>query len=82
MENEERLSKRIKENICITCLNLLHESTINDILKEIEQSNKMNIYDNSNIVCALSIPISLNLRALSVWLSLINKFPNYFSKGE
>lgn len=79
-ESLEPPHKQTKENVCVTCLDLLKERTTNDILKQIEQSNKFNLYDNINIVCALSLPICINLRALSVWLSLINKFPSRFSK--
>lgn len=39
-------------------------------------------YDCDNFTCALSLPISFQLRAHSLWLHLVDKFPVSFALQE
>lgn len=68
--------------MCPACLNLLSDSTISSTVDALLNDEKLKSYECDRIVCAIQLPIILNLRQLSIWLALLTKFPNKIDSLE
>uniref|UniRef100_W8BJK2 tRNA pseudouridine(55) synthase n=1 Tax=Ceratitis capitata TaxID=7213 RepID=W8BJK2_CERCA len=66
-------NKRKRRNVCPTCLDLFSDDFRDQLLLSIS-STDIGKYDCDGIVIAMSIPIILQLRQLSMWYALIDKF--------
>ncbi|PSN49117.1 putative tRNA pseudouridine synthase Pus10 [Blattella germanica] len=82
-DNEQPEPKLLKTNACIACLGLLQEETseANTVQKIIEDVLKAS-YDCDIFTCALSLPISFQLRAQSLWFYIADKFPVPFASQD
>lgn len=66
-------NKKKRPNVCPTCLGLFSEDFKEQLLESIEGTD-INKYDCDGIVVAISIPIVLQVRQLSMWYALLDKF--------
>ncbi|KAJ4444726.1 hypothetical protein ANN_06523, partial [Periplaneta americana] len=85
LENEEEENdsgperKILKHNPCIACLGVLQKEYSNDnAVQKIVSDVLRASYDCNIFTCALSLPISFQLRSHSLWLHLVDKFPVHF----
>lgn len=83
-KNSERIDnncvKRKKPNICISCLGIF--DTLNLVVKEVIENSNLNSYDCGSLYSSISIPISLQVRELSIWVALLQKFPGKIDDGK
>lgn len=63
-------------------MGLLQNYFINELLEFIEKNTNVNEYDSTNFACAISLPISQQIRAHSVILHLKEKFVEYYEQGN
>ncbi|XP_011207784.1 putative tRNA pseudouridine synthase Pus10 [Bactrocera dorsalis] len=66
-------NKKKRQNVCPTCLGLFSEEFKEQLLQSIENTD-IDKYECDGIVVAISIPIVLQLRQLSMWYALLDKF--------
>lgn len=66
-------AKRSKPNICVVCVGIFEE--IDSVVQVIIDNSSLNTYDCSKLYSSISIPISLLIRELSVWIALLEKYP-------
>ncbi|XP_071450586.1 tRNA pseudouridine synthase Pus10 isoform X2 [Hetaerina americana] len=80
-ENEGKPSapKKTKLTPCIACLDLLRDSEdYKTICKDVEAKG----YDAKSFTCALSLPVSLQIREKSVLLFLSRQFPAVYAMND
>ncbi|XP_011178472.1 putative tRNA pseudouridine synthase Pus10 [Zeugodacus cucurbitae] len=70
---EDPANKKKRQNVCPTCLGLFSENFKEHLLQSIVKSD-IDKYECDGIVVAISIPIVLQLRQLSMWYALLDKF--------
>lgn len=63
------------DSICPACLNLLSESTIVSAVEKLVADPSWQTYNCESIICAIQLPIILNVRQLSLWMALLSEFP-------
>ncbi|XP_053960994.1 putative tRNA pseudouridine synthase Pus10 [Anastrepha ludens] len=66
-------NKKKRQNVCPTCLDLFSNSFKEQLLQAILCTD-IEKYECAGIVVAISIPIVLQLRQLSMWYALLDKF--------
>lgn len=71
-----------EEKICPLCLNLLADQTINEVLTSLAQNTDLVKYDSPFILTAIQLPIILNVRQLSIWFAVVERFPQLFKSTE
>lgn len=72
--------KRSKPNICIVCLGIFQG--IDSDFQQIINNSSLHTYECSKLYSSISIPISLLIRELSVWIALLEKFPGKISDSK
>lgn len=65
--------------MCIACLDIFSEVTLAETMRQIVALPALAEYDIPTVLSSFSLPISLSLRALAVWIALIKRFPGHFS---
>lgn len=50
-------------------------------MEQILQCTDLQLYECETILTSISLPILLNLRRLSIWIALNEKFPKHFSSS-
>ncbi|XP_064540898.1 putative tRNA pseudouridine synthase Pus10 [Drosophila montana] len=70
---DEQPPKKPRLSICSTCLGLFSEEFQTQLIEGILKSDFAN-YDSEGIVLAISLPMSLQLRQLSMWFALQRQF--------
>lgn len=63
----------IKEAPCIACLGILQPEVEKTVIKRITEEVKIQNYDCTTFTCALTVPVSLNLRERSLHIFLSKK---------
>lgn len=76
-QNENVNKKRSKPNICFACLGVFQEN----IADEIVQNSNLSIYECDSIYSSISVPITILIHELIIWIELMHKFPEYISSG-
>lgn len=51
---------------------------IEDLVKEIKSDDRLKLFQVNRFITSYSLPMSLNLAQLQMWLALLEKFPDYF----
>lgn len=74
MGNGEEPAKKKRIASCPTCLGLFSEDFQHKLLNEMRAMNQIQEYECKNIVLALSMPINVQIRQLSMWFALLQKF--------
>ncbi|CRL04294.1 CLUMA_CG017392, isoform A [Clunio marinus] len=69
-------TKRPKTNTCVACFNVFN--FIDEIIMKVKSSEWLKHYEVKRFVTSYSLPVSLDLAQLQIWLALIEKFPNMF----
>lgn len=70
------ITKKFKSSICVACLGIFQNNYMNEIAEEIIENSDLNTYKCETLYTSITIPISLQIRELSLWIALIRKFPN------
>lgn len=70
--------KRQKANVCFACLGIFQENVANEI---VEHSN-LCMYECNSIYSSISVPISILIHDLSIWIELIRKFPENITDSK
>ncbi|XP_055919150.1 putative tRNA pseudouridine synthase Pus10 [Eupeodes corollae] len=70
---DESLTKKPRLNPCTTCLGLFSEEFQQEIIQKITSCN-IDQFECQTIGIALSMPMLLQIRQLSMWFALIRKF--------
>lgn len=78
IENDNPKKKRA--NPCVACLGLFQ--SIDSISIEIVNNSNLACYDSKSLYTSISIPITLLMRELSVWMALIKQFPGRIDCGK
>lgn len=74
--------KRSKPNVCIACLDIFSSGQRAEMLQQIDRTSIAEYADIPTVLASFSMPISLSLRALAVWIALLKRFPGKFSTAE
>lgn len=77
---EESDVKRLKPNACVACFGLFE--LLGDIVTRVTQHEALNHYEIKRFITTHSLPVSLDLVRLQLWLALIEKFPDFIDNGE
>lgn len=64
--------KRLKPNICIACCSIFQE--IDSVVEEVINNSSLRDYEAPSLFSSISIPITLLIRDLSIWVTLLQKF--------
>ncbi|EDW11212.1 putative tRNA pseudouridine synthase Pus10 [Drosophila mojavensis] len=72
-EPNEQPPKKPRLTICSTCLGLFSEEFQSQLIEGISKSD-FGKYDSAGIVLAITLPLTLQLRQLSMWFALQRKF--------
>lgn len=78
--DSESQAKRLKLNDCVACFGLFNFT--DEIVSKVKASPELVQYEVKKFLSSYSLPVSLDLAQLQIWLSLIEKFPNTFDTGE
>ncbi|XP_058461581.1 putative tRNA pseudouridine synthase Pus10 [Malaya genurostris] len=77
--NDEKQAKKMRLSNCVACLGLLEPHFIETLIEQIRSSDKLREYDCEGFTTSVSLPIALQVRQLSLWLSLLERFPSRFN---
>lgn len=72
--------KRLKLNACVTCHGLFE--FVDEIVSKVKSSESLANYEVERFLSSYSLPVSLDLAQLQMWLALIEKFPDSFNSGK
>lgn len=75
-------AKRKKENICSACLGIFQDDMIEKTSRKILDETDLHSYECETVYTSVSLPILLQIRELSLWIALYNKFPDAISKSK
>lgn len=75
-------AKRKKENICSACLGIFQDDMIEKTARKILDETDLHSYECETVYTSVSLPILLQIRELSMWIALYNKFPDAISKSK
>lgn len=67
-------SKKTKPNVCVACLGFFSDEFLAKLTEALTTHPHLIQYECDEFVLAISFPILLNVRQLSLWLALIDKF--------
>lgn len=81
-DEDEPEAKRGKSNVCIACLGIFQNDTIDAAIREIIENTDLHTYECDSIYTSISVPILVQIRELSLWIALHQKFPNSISDSE
>lgn len=79
---ENGILKKSKLNICVACLGIFQNKFIDELATEIVEKSNLNTYECDTLYTGITVPISLQVRELSLWIALIKRFPDSITKGE
>lgn len=79
-ETEPDNTKKKRSNYCVTCLGLFE--VIDTVADEIVAESDLASYDSKSLYTAINIPIALIIRELSIWVALVQKFPDSINSGK
>lgn len=77
-----RIERPDASNICTACLGVFQEDVFNEIAAVLRSSVDFNKYDCEKVLASVSLPVSLHLRQLGIWIGLINMFGEAISQDE
>jgi len=76
----EELKKR-KLNVCPTCFGLF--ALVDQVIQKVKATDGLNVYEDvDKFLATISLPVSLDLAQLQMWLSLLETFPERFVDKE
>lgn len=75
-------AKRMKSSVCIACLGIFQNDTIDAAIKEIIENTDLHTYECDSIYTSISVPILVQIRELALWIALHQKFPCSISDSE
>lgn len=81
-DEDEPEAKRDRSTICIACLGIFQNDTIDAAIREIIENTELHTYECDSIYTSISVPILVQIRELSLWIALHQKFPNSISDSE
>lgn len=71
-----------KNQICTACLGVFQEELFAEISENVRKNTDLLKYDSEKILASVSLPVSLHLRQLGIWIGLINTFGEVITKTE
>ncbi|XP_055625856.1 putative tRNA pseudouridine synthase Pus10 [Toxorhynchites rutilus septentrionalis] len=74
--------KKVRENTCVACLGLFESELLENLLTEICSSASFKEYDCQAFSSSISLPLVLHLRQLSLWIDLLERFPNRYDNSS
>lgn len=72
--------KRSRLNICAACLGIFHE--LDTVAKNIIENSNLTSYECTSLYSSIQIPINISIRDLSIWIDLIENFPEKINTGK
>lgn len=75
-------AKRRKSVVCVACLGIFQNDTINAAIEEIVENTDLHTYECSTLYTSISLPILVQIRELALWIALHQKFPYSISDSE
>lgn len=79
---DEPESKRSKPNQCIACLGLFQDDYMDIVAKEIIEKTDLNSYECNTIYTSITVPITVQIRELSLWILLFTKLPGKINESK
>lgn len=76
----EHVDKKLKSNPCVTCFGIC--DFIEELLQKIRTDDRLQLYDVNKFLTSFSLPLSLNLAQLQMWLALLEKFPDHIDERK
>lgn len=76
--DDSNIAKKTKRNTCFACLGVFQKKVANEI---IENSN-LSTYECSTIYSSISIPLTILIRELSIWIELLHRFPENINQSK
>ncbi|XP_058832670.1 putative tRNA pseudouridine synthase Pus10 [Topomyia yanbarensis] len=76
--DDENPSKKVRPNTCVACLGLLESHRMEALVEQICTNDEFRKYDCQGFNTSVSLPIAVQVRQLSLWLSLLERFPTRF----
>lgn len=81
-ECEDGITKRPKPNICVACLGIFQNDFIRQAADEIIEKSNLSTYECATVYTSITMPVSLQVRELSLWIGLLKQFSDSMSEGE
>lgn len=72
--------KKLRPNTCVACLGLFE--FIDEIVAKVKSSESLQRYEVKRFLSTHSLPVTLDLAQLQLWLALLEKFPGKIDAGE
>ena len=73
-------AKKMKKNVCVACYDLFE--FMDELVMKVKSSELLDHYEVKRFVTTYSLPVSLDLAQLQLWLALLEKFPDSFETGK
>lgn len=81
-DDGEAKIKKLRQSTCTICLDLFSEDLLNEIDQNLKSHPELSNYNCPKVITAVSLPIILHLRQFSVWIDLLETFPQHFKKND
>lgn len=78
--NDEVPLKKLKLDVCVACLGLF--DFVDEVVMKVKASESLQEYEVKKFLTSFSLPVSLDLVQLQIWLALLEKFPGQIELGE
>lgn len=78
--NDVHRHKKQKLDTCVTCFGLF--DFCDEVVTQVKASEQLSHYEVKRFITSYSLPVSLDVAQLQMWLALLEKFPNCFDSGE
>lgn len=75
-------NKRARANICTACLGIFQYDMIEQTVQHVLKETNIDSYECDTIYSSVTLPISLQIRELSIWIALMRKFPDVVNTGN
>lgn len=76
---DEHPVKKLKLNSCVACLGLFE--FVDEVVTNVKANETLREYEITKFLTSFSLPVSLDLVQLQLWLALLEKFPEQIESG-
>lgn len=71
--------KRFKQDVCAACLGIFQN--LDSVANEIIENSSLRKYQCNSLYSSIQIPIALLIRELTIWIALMQKFPEQIDES-
>lgn len=81
-KNCTRIERSDQQSVCTACLGVFQEDLFKEIAENVRTNVDLQKYDCERVLASVSLPVSLHLRQLGIWIGLINTFGDVVGKTD